>query len=72
MNDKQKGLSYVEEEEAEYSLVGHDVEDVARLRVDDGETMDPVRNKRVNGVKEGRVGTNTLELLVLLLKYACE
>ena len=46
----------------------HNVEHVARLGIDDGQTVDPIVDQRVNGIKEGRVGTNTLQLLAVLLK----
>jgi len=43
--------THVKEEEAQYPLVSHNVEHVARLRIDDRQTMDAVSDQRVNGVK---------------------
>lgn len=47
------------------------VEHVARLRIDDRQSVDAVRYQRRDGLEEGRVRINTLERLVFVLENTC-
>lgn len=49
-------VSHKNMEELENSLVGEDVQDVPRLRIDDGQPVDFVSEQGIDGIKEAAEG----------------
>lgn len=52
-------VTYIEKEETQYPLMRHYVQHVASLRIDNGQSMDSVRDQRVYSFEEGCIWADT-------------